>query len=383
MTERFDRIVVGGGAMGLATAWNLAKQGVRVLLLERFAQGHDRGASHGQTRNLNDAYAQEHYLDLFDEAVDLWRELEGASGTRILTLCGLVSHGEPRVVREAHAALAARGRRTELIGPAEAAERWPGMRFEGEVLVNPGAGRVQADAALAALAAEIAKHGGDLRFEHRVTGISETDGGAVVTAVDERAGADGAELRFAAPGVVVAAGAWTRSLLDGIVDLPRLTVTEEHPAHFRVREELLGADAEAAWPSFNHFRMHVPGGDWECSAYGMLSPGEGIKVGFHLVGDEVDPDARRFRSSDALRAALHAYVAEWFPGLDADTAVEMSCTYTSTESEDFMLDRFGAITVGAGFSGHGFKFTPAIGRVLADASLGRALPPEPFRRAAH
>ena len=89
-------------------------------------------------------------------------------------------------------------------------------------------------------------------------------------------------------------------------------------------------------------------------------------MGFHLVGPVVDPDARTFRPVPAQAAQLRDYVAEWFPGLDADSAEPLSCTYTSTDSQDFILDRRGRLVVGAGFSGHGFKFTPAVGSVLAD-----------------
>lgn len=115
----------------------------------------------------------------------------------------------------------------------------------------------------------------------------------------------------------------------------------------------------------------------------MPSPGEGVKVGFHRVGAVVDPDARAFRASDVQRGQLQEYVTEWFPGLDPSLPEEMSCTYTSTESGRFVLDTVGAITVAAGFSGHGFKFAPAIGRVLADTATGAALPPEPFRLDSH
>jgi sarcosine oxidase len=186
-------------------------------------------------------------------------------------------------------------------------------------------------------------------------------------------------LEFSADGAVVTAGAWSRPLLDGLVDLPPLRVTEEHPAHFAI----LAPYADANWPSFNHFLPTDREGGFRGNVYGMLTPGEGVKVGFHATGQEVDPDARRFRASDDDRAKLRDYVAEWFPGLDPDSAEEISCTYTMTESERFVLDREGTITVGAGFSGQGFKFVPAIGRVLADASLGVADAPESFRRASH
>ena len=406
MTERFDHIVVGGGVMGLASAWQLALRGRRVLLLERFAPGHLRGASHGATRNMNNAYSETAYLDLYDEALELWRGLEASSGERLLTLCGLVTHGDPSAVSAAHSALAARGAATELIDATEASSRWPGMRFEGAVLVNRDAGRVHAATALEVLAAEAEKHGAQIRSGHRVTRIEAHGDGVRVIAEGEPAQeesdrgfdavasetvAPGA-LEFEAAGVVVAAGAWSRELLSDLVELPRLVVTEEHPTHFAMRPEFREPGAEAWWPSFNHLRVSPgtdpgrpdPGSDPRGGAvYGMLTPGEGVKVGFHMVGDEVDPDARRFRGSDLMRQGLRDYVERWFPGLDPDSAAEVSCTYTSTASGRFVLDRVGPVTVAAGFSGHGFKFAPAIGRVLADAALGVAYPPEQFRLAAH
>ncbi|TDP95391.1 sarcosine oxidase [Leucobacter luti] len=386
MSERFDHIVVGGGVMGLAAAWQLALRGRSVVLLERFGRGHTRGASHGATRNMNNAYDEELYLDLYDEAFALWGELAEASGEQLLTLCGLVTHGDPTAVTNAHAALLARGAATEIITPDEAAARWPGMRFEGAVLVNRDAGRVHAATALEVFAAEANRHGADLRFEHRVAEITLTEGGAVVSGEN----AAGESFQLQASGVVVAAGAWSRELLRDHVVLPQLTVTEEHPAHFQPQPRFREPGAETWWPSFNHVRS-VQDRDEDSdgarartgSVYGMLTPGEGVKVGFHAVGDEVDPDDRRFRAPDLARAALRDYVAEWFPGLDPDTAAEISCTYTSTASGRFVLDRVGPITVAAGFSGHGFKFAPAIGRVLADAALGVAFPPAPFRLAAH
>ena len=136
-------------------------------------------------------------------------------------------------------------------------------------------------------------------------------------------------------------------------------VTEESPAHFAPLE------VSDVWPSFNHF---VTPGAWPSHVYGMPSPGEGVKVGFHGVGDEVDPDARPLRT-DKHAAVLAEYVREWMPGLDAATAVPISCTYTSTPDEAFVLDRVGRIVVGAGFSGQGFKFAPGVGAVLADLVL--------------
>ncbi len=202
--------------------------------------------------------------------------------------------------------------------------------------------------------------GGEVRWQTRVSGIAQDADGVTVRLTS------GGELR--ADVAVVTVGAWTGTLLPGI-RLPRLAVTEETPAHFAPR------DAAAPWPSFNHF---LDPGRYPASVYGMPTPGEGVKVGFHRIGDEVDPDARPHRP--VLQDLLADYVREWMPGLDPATAVPISCTYTSTPDSAFVLDRTGRLVVGAGFSGHGFKFGPGVGATLADLALDpgyRAA--EPFR----
>ncbi|MFB7894240.1 FAD-dependent oxidoreductase [Microbacterium sp. NPDC056044] len=367
MTEHVPYVVVGAGAMGLATTWQLARRGHRVVALERFERGHTRGASHGATRNFNNAYAAAHYLDLLTLARTEWDELSRATGEPLLRLHGLVTHGTPGLLEGVHAALDARGERAELLTRDEATRRWPGMRFEGDALFTPDAGVVRASAALAALEDSARSHGAEVRFAHRVVALDETATGVTVTveAGDER-------YDLVADTVVVTSGAWTPGILPGAFPLPRLTVTEESPAHFTPR------DAALPWPSFNHFvdADRGPIGN----VYGMPTPGEGVKVGFHKVGPVVDPDARTFQPVPERAAQLREYVAEWFPGLDPDSAVPISCTYTSTDSEDFLLDRRGRIVVGAGFSGHGFKFTPAVGSVLADlATDDTARAAAPFR----
>ena len=362
MTQNFEQIVIGGGAMGLATAWQLAQRGVKTLLLEQFEFGHDRGASHGAARNLNNAYLEDHYLDLYDLSLSLYRELEAASGVELLTVAGLVTIGPDSRITPIFTKLTERGAPVEWLEADEAARRWPGIRFEDRVLLSHQAGRIQSAQVLEALREQAAAHGADLRAGTRVVSIEELPaGGAAVTALS----ASGEELRFTANGVVSTVGAWTTKLVGDQIRLPQLTVTEEHPAHFQPTAEC----AQADWPSFNHLIAADPAsgtGD----VYGMLTPGEGVKVGFHCTGEEVDPDARTFRGSDTNRDALRAHVSQFFPGLDADSAEEISCTYTTSAQGDFILDRRGAITIGAGFAGEGFKFVPAIGKTLADIALG-------------
>jgi sarcosine oxidase len=355
--ERYDVVVVGGGAMGSATAWQAAARGRSVLLLERFEPGHHEGASHGATRNFNLAYDEDDYVSLVLEARALWDALAESTGVRVLDLVGLVNHGDEAALVPIADSLRAHGIASSTLRAEEAAERWTGMRFRTSALHVPESGRVRAADALVALRTAAEALGAEFRYRTQVTGID------VLGDDDVRVRTASGDVRAAR--VVVTVGAWTSKLLGAQVSLPRLVVRQESPAHFAV------TDPDAVWPSFNHWP--APDGSdgyWLSRTYGMLTPGEGVKTGWHGVGPVVDPDARDHTARPEQMALLQRYVAEWFPGLDPAAFDPISCTYTMTENEDFVLDRRGPVVVGAGFSGHGFKFTPAIGRVLADLADG-------------
>lgn len=373
MVTRVESIVVGGGAMGAAATWQLARRGREVTLLERFEPGHLIGASHGASRNFNVAYADPTYVGMLAEALPLWRELEAESGTALLDLVGVANHGPRGGFDEVHAALAAAGIAAEFVAIEEAGERWPGIRFDTRVLFNEQAGRVNADATVRALHAAATAAGADVRHRTRATHIDVVDDGVVrVASVDDA----GVTETFEARTAVVTLGAWTTKLLGGVrgVRLPSLVVTQEQPAHFAVRDEAI------AWPSFNHFPGPVDDGYgfWLSPVYGMLTPGEGVKAGWHGVGPVVDPDARDFAPVPEQLAALQRYASEWLPGVDPGATTPVSCTYTTTPDEHFVLDRIGPVVVGAGFSGHGFKFVPVVGRILADLADGSGPPPALF-----
>ncbi|KRD45338.1 FAD-dependent oxidoreductase [Cellulomonas sp. Root930] len=369
MSEHVDHVVVGGGVMGAATAWQLARRGAQVVLLERFGRGHVQGASHGASRIYRNTYARAEYLDLAQEAFGLWRALEDEAPAvgGLLQLTGGVSQGS-LASREIAQAFAARGIPHEWLSADEAHERWPGLAFEGEVLHETStAGRLHADRAVEAFLQAAVAAGARVLHETPVRAIEQrTDGVRVVTDTGT----------WHAENVVVAVGAWTSGLLGGEIDLAeKLVVTQEQPAHFALRP---GAPDENQWPSFTH--DPVTPHPWPSGVYGLATPGEGIKVGFHGVGPRTDPDHRTFTPEPEQLRLLREYVARWVPGADPDHLVPISCTYTTTPDHDFVLDRRGRVVVAAGFSGHGFKFAPAIGRVLADLALEPADAPA---RAAH
>lgn len=357
-----DVVVVGGGAMGSAAAWQLARSGKSVVLLEQFEAGHHIVASHGATRNFNTAYAEADYLDLLAEAKTLWDELAAETGAPLLDLVGLANHGNVERLRTIRAAHQERGIESYFISADEAMDRWQGMNFATDVLFVPGSGRIRSANALVALRKAAESHGAIFKYSTPVHDI-RVDGAETVVVVTD-------ETEYTANRVVVAAGAWTNKVLGEHAKLPPLVVTQEQPAHFTPVDNTL------VWPSFNHSPdVDDPAYEyWYSPVYGMLTPGEGVKAGWHGVGPVMDPDERTFQPIPEQLDALVRYAQEWLPGVDPSTAVPISCTYTTTPTEDFVLDRFGPLVVGAGFSGHGFKFTPAIGRVLKDIVDGGVAP---------
>ncbi|TMR25119.1 N-methyl-L-tryptophan oxidase [Nonomuraea turkmeniaca] len=352
-------VIVGAGLMGAATAWELARRGVEVMLIEAYEIGHRNGSSHGTSRIFRRAYGDALYVELTGRAGECWRELEADTGTALLRMTGGLDFGVRRDPEGLARLLAGAGVPHELLPASAAAERWPYFRFDGPVLFHPEAGVVDADATVAACVRRAAELGADVRTNTRVTGIDVRDGVRVRTD-------DGAEL--AADTVVVAAGPWLPELADGIgvpLGLPRLRVTQQQVFHFRQR------DPGHSWPTL------VATDDLEI--YGLPSGGDGgtapaVKVAEHDRGTPATASTRDGVVNPASRGAVSAWVEKWLPGLDPVPVAEASCLYTITPTEDFILDRVGPVVVVSPCSGHGAKFAPLIGRMAADLALGQAGP---------
>ncbi len=372
LPERVEVVVIGAGVVGAAAARALAERGREVLLVERFERGHERGSSHGATRIFRQGYDVDDYVALTSEALAGWRELEERSGRTLLELTGALDHGRPEMLRGIEAAMTRGGIASERLSPEQAAERWPGLRFEQEVLHHATGGRLSSAEAIEAFLDLAVVAGATLRFGVRVTGVEPitTTGTSPAGAVVRTELGD-----VAADHVVVAAGSWTPDLVGALAadvgrPLPEIVVTQVQPAHFPT------ALAAEAWPSF----VHYP--DDGSSVYGLLTPGEGVKVGLHGGAVHVHPDERDGLAEPEELARLTAYVADWVPGVDASAPHTISCLYDLSPSEDFVIDRIGRIIVTTGFSGHGFKFGPVLGRLVTDLVDGDAPHPR-FALAAH
>ena len=343
----YDVVVVGGGAMGAATAHALVTQGRRVALVEQFAAGHDRGSSHGPSRIFRLAYREAAYVPFAQRALELWRALSDECGEELLVTTGGIDHGPVDVIEEIEAGLGAHQARSTRLTAEEAQERWPGMRFAGPVLLQPDAGRIDADATVLALHRLSAAIGAALITGEPVVGV-RADGSGVDVVTGNRT--------LRADVVVLAVGAWLPKLAAGLElagELPPMTVTQEQPAYFT-------APGSDTWPVFVHHG--------EAPHYGLYTPGLGIKVGEHGTGVVVDPDYRPPVDQERLRR-LSAYVEQWLPGADTPAARVDTCLYTTTPDESFVMQRSDRMVVCSACSGHGFKFVPAVGERTAALAI--------------
>ncbi|MFM1966986.1 MAG: hypothetical protein RL134_2711 [Actinomycetota bacterium] len=353
-----DVVVIGAGAAGSSTAWHLARRGREVVLLERFARGHAWGSSHGATRIFRVAYREPLYSRLATEALPMWRELERESGETLLEQTGQLDHGYPTAIDEIEATLRAGGWHFERLTPAQARERWPGMDFDETVIYSPDGGRVFADRTIESLLRLSEGAGARLHFEEPALAIEPTgDGVRVITA-------RGA---ITARSVVVSAGGWL-PLLDGLdgfgITLPRLQVTAQAPVHFAIRPGF-------SFPSFvHHVGSDAVNHTFAYGAYGLESPGEGVKVGIDTMDVIDDLGARTLEVPDEAIAVAADYARRWLPGADTDVASVVSCLFTMTDDSHFILDRRGPVVVMSPCSGHGFKFTPILGAIAADVVEG-------------
>ena len=371
MNDRRDVVVIGAGLMGAAAAWALTERGLSVTLVEQFASGHALGSSHGSARIVRRAYGDPLYTALSGRAFELWQAAESGSGSTLLRMLGGLDFGPSDAVTPVAASLSSAGVPYEQLSPREAEARWPGMRFEGDVLFHEQAGTVDSAAAVDAFVLLALRGGADVRWSTPVVSLAPAGSGAEVVL-------DTGE-SVSAGHVVVAAGAWIAPLLAGLVDLPPLTVTQQQAFHF----PRLDPSAQP-WPSVIHRDFaRVGGGIYHLAGGRDGGVGDDRKIGEHDAGRATSAASRDGLVDPASRARLIEYVQRWLPGLSAAPSSEATCLYTTTPSEDFVLDRVGPLVVCSPCSGHGAKFAPLIGELVADLVTGVSGVPDRFSLATH
>jgi sarcosine oxidase len=359
-----DAIVLGLGGMGSAAAFHLAARGGRVLALDAFEPPHDRGSSHGATRVIRQAYFEHPaYVPLLLRAYELWKDLESATGRRLLLLPGGLMMGAPdsEVVQGSLRSAQEHGLDHETLDTAGIRRRFPQFKVpEGTVaLFEAAAGLVFCESAVQAHLEAARHHGAELRFHERVVSWKNSPEGVEV--VTSRG-------RYSAARLVVTPGPWAPEVLREL-GLP-LTVE---------RQVLCWFDPPAGIEPYlpERFPIYIwqrPHGVMPYGFPAVDGPRGGVKIALYRSAtvEVCTPETvdRRIRAED--ESSLRSIIRELLPGLDGPLLRGVTCLYTLTPDLNFVIDQHpgqSCVWIAAGFSGHGFKFCSVIGEILADLAI--------------
>jgi len=352
----YDVIVVGAGSMGMSAGYQLARRGVKTLLIDAFDPPHEEGSHHGEPRLIRHAYdGGETYVRLALRADELWREAEALTGRKLLERSGVLNLADPDVysIQGKRSDSERLGVVTELLQASEVQYRWPGLTLPEryQALYEPAAGYLFSEQCVAAYKQLALASGAHLEANTPVRGIT-TQAGSVIVHTSKG--------DYAAGSVILSAGAWFGTFAP-FVKLP-----------IRPVRKVVGW-FETNGPAYDAGRF--PGftlGTGQGGYYGFPSiGGAGLKIGRHdggvpwQPGEAPAPFGAYPDDEGDLRSALTAFM----PGAAGRLLQSAVCKYELTPDEHFLIDRHPEhpqVILAGGFSGHGFKFSSAVGELLAD-----------------
>lgn len=361
MATDFDVIVVGLGGMGSASAHQLARRGLRVLGIEQFGPAHTFGSSHGGSRIVRKAYFESPaYVPLLIRTYQLWDELSAEFGEQLFTRCGALMMGDRQspVVAGALASAERWDLPCELLDAAEVRRRFPQFQLPADqwAVYEADAGYARPEATVLANLDLALDAGAELWFDTVVESVELGPDGVHVTAADE-------ELR--APKVVLATGAWA----DRLAQLDRfpLSTTRQTVHWFGA-----GRQTDFAADRFPVYLWDAPGGiDKQLYGFPWLPSETGVKAAVYRESSApINPDKLDRTITEADLRPVRELLARLLPELSAEPVDSSVCMYPAAAGDDFVLGihpgSSGRVVLAVGFSGHGFKFVPVVGEIVAD-----------------
>jgi sarcosine oxidase len=355
MAFDYEIIIVGLGAMGSAAAYHLAKGGLRVLGLDRYHPPHNFGSSHGLTRIIREAYFEDPlYVPLVQRAYELWVDLEKESGQHLLLKTGglMIGPRDGALVSGASRSAQEHKLAHEILSSTDLTAKFPLFNVQDNptAIWEPRAGILFPERAIKTHLDLAAKLGAELRFNEPVRKW-EPLGKCVRIFTDSDS--------YTANHLVLSPGAWMNSLLPAA----RLPLSVERQALYWFKPvSHLDMFQPDRLPIF--IRQYAP----DKFFYGFPDLGDGVKVAFHHQGGRVDPDTMSQEVEPNEIEEMRRVLSEYLPAANGELRSTAVCMYTNTPDEHFILDHhpeYPQVIVASPCSGHGFKFSPAIGQIIA------------------
>jgi sarcosine oxidase len=325
--------------------------------LEQFDVSHNLGSSHGLTRIIRLAY-NEHpdYVPLLLRAYEMWHRLESDADEQLLVTTGGLDIGpqDGRVFAGALESCQQHDLDHEVLSGIDIAHRYPGFQVPEHfnAVLQPDAGYLRPERCILSHVMQAMKLGATIRAREAVIAWEKKGDQFEVTT---------SRGSYRTPSLVITAGAWAGKVLDSLVE------------YARPQRQVVGwfqPDTPALYTpdNFPVFILDVPEGEYYGFPIDHQTPG--FKLGrFYHLHQDMDPDGPRqnldAEDEEVLRRALRRY----FPDANGATMAMQSCVFTITPDRNFILDTvtdIPGLIIGAGFSGHGFKFATVIGEILAD-----------------
>jgi len=353
----YDVIIIGAGSMGMAAGYFLAKSGKKTLLLDAFNPPHNNGSHHGETRIIRHAYAEgEEYVPFVLRAQQLWHDLEQATGKQLFLQTGVLSvgHEKSNSIQNIISSAKKYSLPLEVLDANEVHNRWPGITLPQDFIscFEPMSGVLKCEECIEAYQELAELNGAAILSNSRVREISIQD---------ERVTIRTDEQTFTSDSLVVSAGAWTGDLLSMLdLELP-LTPVRKTFAWFEANEELY---SDNRFPAFDFMTS-------QGIYYGFPSiAGSGLKIGRHDGGERINPDEAMIGFGEIAEdeGDLVQFLSQYMPDIQ-QLKFGKTCKYTLTPDEDFVIDlhpKYSNVAIAAGFSGHGFKFSSAVGQALSN-----------------
>ena len=364
--KTFDTIIIGGGIVGLTSAFILSQQKKNVLLIEQRTFGHDGGSSHGDGRMTRYAYGADEaiYLEMVKQSFVGWEKLSLLGKTQLVQTTGLLNFGSPNSIHlnELEIAFADSKIAYEHLTASECNQRFSQFHVEPntEVIYEPSGGIIFADKAIQTLAKLCRGNGVTLITGERVQSIIPHND---LVTIKTQAGTN-----YIGKSTVIATGGWANHLLAELDVNLDLEVTQEQFAFFRSTGDI--NHAVGAMPNCLDYHTDQP-------LYSLAEvDGNGVKVGWHHTGKVINADKPLPVDQNALEVVID-FVKHRFPHLDPNPIHVKPCLYTNTADYHFVMDRhpqFSNIILAVGFSGHGFKFGTVLGEIVASL-INQTAPP--------
>ena len=366
MSDKYDLIVVGLGAMGSAVTYQAAKRGLSVLGIDRFDPPHHRGSTHAETRITRLAVGEgPQYLPFVARTHELWREIEAETGDALFHQSGGLILTEPVLTGDrwqdfavaTHQIGQQAGIECELLSPSTVRERHPAIKITDDMSAcfEPTAGLVMCEQAVASQLELARSLGAQTMVNTPVTDVEPGRHRVVVRTADDA---------FEAEQVVLATGPWLPEMAAAPL-AEQMTVTRQVVHWFEADDEDRFSVGE--FP----FVMWVGETDEHYFSLFPTPPGKtrGIKVlGEQFIQATTADTVDLTVSPEEVSLFYESLAAPRIEGLKPGCVRSAVCLYTNTPDDHFLIDadpRSDRITVMSPCSGHGFKHSAALGEAVA------------------